>query len=313
MNTYFNRAAATVALTATLCFSGCAVMKGEKSLKDSLPFAKQDKEEQEAYPTPQKMAVTWTPDIILRTGATPTRGFGGRIFFYDEKTRPVPVEGELAVQAIRTLPGEEPELKRYAFTPEQFTKHYSNSDLGASYSIWIPWDAAGGEETKITLVPSFKTKAGRLLQGTSSVVNLPGKSERDDTAFDLPPIDATASGPYNGGAWSLGNVNRSPRGGLTTTTIPVRGGLGRGPQVSPRQPLPGALSAEDLLARLQQASGNQPSANAPVQAAVANTTGEPPAAGVTTASAVAPVAKPTREAPRPAFQLPRHPNDRTNR
>lgn len=296
------RVAVAVALTSSLALSGCAVIKGEKSLKDSLPFISKKDKEPKPYPNPQKMAVTWTPDVILRTGSTPTRGFGGRVFFYDEKTRPVPVEGELAVQAIRTVEGQQPELKRYAFTPEQFTKHYSQSDLGASYSIWIPWDAAGGDETKITLVPTFKTKEGNIVQGTSSVVALPGKSERSDTAFDLPPLEATAGGPgaYTGGAWSLGNLNTSAQRGLTTTTIPVRGQLQRQLQQPKRQPLQGAQTAEELLAKLQQGRlqpedlqpGPFPTNQGNVQTAAANGMAGP--AAVSPASAQLPV---TQQAP----------------
>ncbi|WP_068137958.1 hypothetical protein [Roseimaritima ulvae] len=307
-----SRVAVALTLATSLGLSGCAAIKGEKSLKESLPFISKKEKEPEPYPNPAKMAVTWTPDVILRTGSTPTRGFGGRVFFYDEKSRPVPVEGELAVQAIRTAEGQEPELKRYAFTPEQFTKHYSQSDLGASYSIWIPWDAAGGEETKITLVPSFKTKEGNIVQGTSSIVALPGKTDRKDPSFELPPMEAVtgAPGAYTGGAWSLGNLNTSGQRGLTTTTIPVRGNLQRQLQQPQRQLPPGAQRAEELLARLKQGQlqpsdlqpGAVPAAPQGVQTAAANGIGGP--AAVSPASAQLPVSQPA-PATRPAsFPLP---------
>ncbi len=294
------RVAMAFALTTSLGLSGCAVIKGEKSFKESLPFISKKEKEPEPYPNPAKMAVTWTPDVILRTGSTPTRGFGGRVFFYDEKTRPVPVEGELAVQAIRTVEGQEPELKRYAFTPEQFTRHYSQSDLGASYSIWIPWDAAGGEETRITLVPTFKTKEGNILQGTSSIVALPGKTQRSDAAFDLPPLGSTAGGPYVGGAWSLGNVGTGSQQGLTTTTIPVRGNLHRQLQRNQRQPLQGAQTAEELLAKLKQGQ-LQPGDLQPQPTSVPQGAVQTAAANGTTGTAVVSPA---------SAELPIHPNAR---
>ncbi|QDS93349.1 hypothetical protein FF011L_21120 [Roseimaritima multifibrata] len=309
------RAALLLAICVSVGLSGCSVIKGEKTFRESLPLIGKKKEE-EPYPNPQKLAVTWSPDVILRTGATPTRGFGGRVFFYDEKTRPVPVEGELAIQAIRTVDGEQPELKRYAFTSEQFTSHYSQTDLGASYSIWIPWDAVGGSETKITLIPSFKSKTGEVLQGTSSVVMLPGKTEREETAFDLPPLDKMAAqGSYAGGAWSLGNLANSSRGGLTTTTIPVRGSLPRGMPVRPPVPtsVPGAVSAEELLAKLKASAGENGNGFATQAAGVQPTgpdgiaTQETPA--VTPASAQMPMS-PART---PSFQLPEHPNQRSQR
>src|SRR6056297_1114913 len=88
-------------LLGTLWLTGCSSLTTSESPWKKLPWM--GEEEEEPYPNPRKMAVTWTPDVIMRTGATPTRGFGGRVFFYDEKTRPVPVDGELAIQAF--IPG----------------------------------------------------------------------------------------------------------------------------------------------------------------------------------------------------------------
>ena len=87
---------------------------------------------------------------MVETGRTPTRGFGGRVLFYDEKSRPVPVEGSLMVHGFDDS-SEDPEegVNRFAFTSEQFTRHFSQSDLGASYSIWIPWDAIGGDQKRV--------------------------------------------------------------------------------------------------------------------------------------------------------------------
>lgn len=252
-----NRISSTVVVAFLLicCGAGCAVIKGEKTFRESFSFGKKGRETAR-YPKPVKMAVTWTPDIIVRTGSTPTRGFGGRIFFYDEQNRPVPVEGELAVQAIASMGDETQEVKRYAFTPEQFTRYYSQTDLGASYSIWIPWDAVGGDEKKITLVPSFKPTDGGVVQGANSVVSLPGKKRLGERSFDLESI---ADGSYRGGAWSLGNVH-SASAGLTTTTIPMKG-------APPRSLPPGgnhnanALAAQ-MLAQLQQQHQQQGEANA---------------------------------------------------
>lgn len=221
-----------LAVIASVALTGCAPLTGEKAVWKKLPWI--GEKEEEPYPNPQKMAVTWAPDVIVRTGATPTRGFGGRVFFYDEKTRPVPVDGELAIQAFIPGPDGKPQvLKRYGFTAEQFTRHYSQSDLGGSYSIWIPWDAVGGDETKVTLIPSFRTKEGKTVSGTASVVHLPGKNDRmNDPPFNPANADMYAGGASSrSGAWT--NSNASPelfrRSGLTTTTIPA----GRSRQSNP--------------------------------------------------------------------------------
>ncbi len=93
------------------------------------------------------MVAIWTEDTLVQPGKTVTRGFGGRIYFYNEKSQAIPVEGELIVYgyddssaaSAHSLTSNVEATKKFAFTPEQFTQHFSQSDLGASYSIWIPW------------------------------------------------------------------------------------------------------------------------------------------------------------------------------
>ncbi len=149
----------------------------EKSLLDRIPWKRKSNADPEPYPNPVKVAATWTPDTLVQTGRVPTRGFGGRVFFYDEKSRAVPVEGTLTVHGFDdAADSQEKRVKRFEFTPEQFTRHFSQSDLGASYSIWIPWDAIGGEQRRISLVTSFRTAEGKTVQGVPATVLLPGAS-----------------------------------------------------------------------------------------------------------------------------------------
>ncbi len=203
-------------LAALLCSTvisaaGCTSSGPKGPSSWSMPWSKKDKPPK-PYPNPVKMAVTWTPDTLVQSGRTPTRGFGGRLFFYDEKTRAVPVEGDLTVHAIAENPdGSMGEVKRYHFTAEQFTQHFSQSDLGASYSVWIPWDAVGGEQMRISLIPSFRAKEGRLVQGEQALVGLPGRRVQTDHIAKRPdPVS------------QLMAERDKTRSGLTTTTIPVR-------------------------------------------------------------------------------------------
>src|SRR6476469_1287130 len=104
------------------------------------------------YRAPTKMAVIWTPAVLNQAGQVPTRGFGGRIYFYDAKNNAVSVEGQLVIYAYdATVPGAngKPPDRKYAFTPEQFSQHFSPTQLGAAYSIWIPWDAVGQHQMEI--------------------------------------------------------------------------------------------------------------------------------------------------------------------
>jgi len=137
----------------------------------------QPKLKESSYPTPVKMAAIWSPAVFNQVGKQSTRGFGGRIYFYDAKNEPVAVEGQLVVYVYNDgAPGGEnkPPEKKFAFTPEQFTKHYSPTQLGASYSIWIPWDPVGGPQAQLTLVPIFTSASGQLVIGESSHNLLPG-------------------------------------------------------------------------------------------------------------------------------------------
>ena len=224
----FAASAASAILASTI---GCTSMvdKSELSAKpgstrpsllDRLPWAEDKPEVPEPYPNPVKLASIWNADTLIQTGRQPTRGFGGRIFFYDEKSRPVPVEGTLVVHGFNDKASEASEaVKRFEFTPEQFTRHFSQSDLGASYSIWIPWDAVGGKQTQVSLVASFETSEGKMVQGVPAMVLLPGtRTElKEQLADRLSPQYRKWQQAANG------EVSRSS--GLTTTTIHRRSRL----------------------------------------------------------------------------------------
>lgn len=129
------------------------------------------------YQAPAKMAVIWSPAMFNQVGQQSTRGFGGRIYFYNGKNEPIPVEGQLVVYGYKDVPGA-PENRaadrKFAFTPQQFTQHYAPTQLGASYSIWVPWDAIGGPQVQVTLIPIFTSATGQLVIGESSHNILPG-------------------------------------------------------------------------------------------------------------------------------------------
>jgi hypothetical protein len=203
----------------------------ESSFLDRIPFMGNKDKIPESYPNPVKLAVTWTPDTIIQTGRTPTRGFGGRVFFYDEKSKSVPVEGTLIVHGFDdSLVDDQSGAKKFAFTPEQFTRHFSQGDLGASYSIWIPWDAIGGEQKRISLVTSFKSTSGKSIQGIPATMMLPGtapeETEAEEIARMSPQYQRYVQAADSGG---------TRKTGLTTTTIRRRVNS-RGTQLQPGQP-----------------------------------------------------------------------------
>jgi hypothetical protein len=175
-----------------LLFSGC------QSLAPKWPsgwFAEEKPTiESSKFGSPVRMAALWSPAMLSQPGKPAKRGFGGRLYFYDGSNKPIPVEGQLVVYAYNeskpNADHKSPDA-RFAFTPEQFTEHFSPSDLGASYSVWIPWDAVGGPQVDLSLLPVFTATSGQLVVGQSSRNLLPGATtpvaEPKLERFTIPP------------------------------------------------------------------------------------------------------------------------------
>ena len=171
------------ALLAAVLFPGCSSFGGGKATKEKKEGWSLFKKKE--YQEPRSMVVIWTEDTLMLPDKPITRGFGGRIYFYNDRSQAVPVDGELTVygfdetarsQATQVDPQAD---KRFKFTAEQFTTHFSESDLGASYSIWVPWDAHGGPQREITLIPTFVTKTGKIVRGDASKITLTGHRSSD--------------------------------------------------------------------------------------------------------------------------------------
>ncbi len=206
--------------------SGCAAWtdksKNKESMWSSMQFWKKP------YQKPEKLAAIWSHDILTMTGKPPTRGFGGRLYFYNPKSQAIPVDGELVVHGYEEtrvgmyLQAEKTEAdKTFIFTPEQLTEHFSPSDMGASYSVWVPWDAADGVQKEITLIPTFKGKDGTILQGEPAKLVLPGRkleAELGSTPFQAVSFQRSITPTNNG---PLQQLNVPQQTGLRTTTISV--------------------------------------------------------------------------------------------
>lgn len=250
-----------LALSFACMGTGCSTLsKNSGSGSQDWSISKLWKKE---YQIPQQVAVIWSPDVLTMPGKPPTRGFGGRVFFYNERSQAIPVEGELIVHGYLGDPESgamhEQSDKTFIFTAEQLTNHFSPSQLGASYSVWIPWDDARGYQQQVSLIPTFKTKEGLLVQGAPAKLMLPGKSlEANGTTSDLPVQTISfqqSSTPTNNGVklpefgsnrdWSKKeDPSEKPR--MRTTTIEVP----RGASLTNRRP------AQRLTLELGAGRGN---------------------------------------------------------
>jgi hypothetical protein len=161
----------------------------------------------EAAGKPDRVTALWNDAVASTTGQPPVRGFGGRLMFYEPNNdRPVKIDGTLIVYAFdeanRDRNNTKPDCK-FVFTSEQLPKHYSKSKVGHSYSVWLPWDLAGGMQKEITLIVRFEPKFGAPVIGDQYKEILPGllPSPKAGSATQLPAI----GGPAGIMAGGLGN------------------------------------------------------------------------------------------------------------
>lgn len=169
---------ATIAGTTIAC-GGCKSTGMDWS--QQMPWAETKPQKRVSpYSEPVHLVAIWSPAICNLPGQPPTRGFGGRFYFYDNKERPIPVDGSLMVYGFDDTAGNQQSTqaeRRFAFTAEQITRHFSESELGASYSIWIPWDAMGNAKKEISLVSVFTTDKGNTISSQPSRNLLPGPDD----------------------------------------------------------------------------------------------------------------------------------------
>lgn len=126
---------------------------------------------------PAKLIPVWSDTVMSRPGQRGVRGLGGRIVFYGRETdEPVQVNGSLLVYGWDDTQGnlnQTPDRK-YVVTPDELAGHLSQSTIGDSYSIWIPWDHAGSEHKRVTIVAKYVGQDGVELASTPQRVVLPG-------------------------------------------------------------------------------------------------------------------------------------------
>lgn len=148
---------------------------------------------------PERIADFWTEYMHREDGRHTVRGFGGRVMFYGTKAgEPVVVDGTLTVFAFDDSKGELNEQtpdKKFVFTRDQLAKHYSKSELGHSYSFWLPWDEVGGTEKKVTLITRFDDVTGKVVMSKPAKQTLFGTKPKDAKPVTPSPSDAQASKP----------------------------------------------------------------------------------------------------------------------
>ncbi|MCX7426747.1 MAG: hypothetical protein NTW96_14110, partial [Planctomycetia bacterium] len=216
--------------------SGCASLD-LKSPK-IWPFSQEDEPR-----IPAKMVAMWSDAVSTNPNGPPQRGFGGRLTFYDSKAdKPVKVDGTLVVYVFDEEgrdPGNAKPDRKYVFGKEDLQRHYSKSDLGHSYSVWLPWDEAGGPQKEVSLIVRFTPNVGPTIVGEQARQILPGvkavaKSDGPRPGAAPPVAPARPGGQVElashevalAGQEHPAEPNSAPTRRMTTTTIRVPSGGG---------------------------------------------------------------------------------------
>ncbi|MCL2743973.1 MAG: hypothetical protein FWE67_08985 [Planctomycetaceae bacterium] len=131
---------------------------------------------------PVKSLAAWEPAVRHSGLEKPERGFGGRVYFYDDGgTKPIKVKGCVVVYAFdeeNRKHDDNAPTRSYFFAKDDVKKLYSKSKLGHSYNFWIPWDSEGpdGKSKKVSLIVRYVPDKGSSVVSSQAVVYLPGKA-----------------------------------------------------------------------------------------------------------------------------------------
>lgn len=209
-----------------LAMAGCSSL--------DLPEAPKWPGSEDKVQIPNRMVDVWTDDILHQAGQPSKRGFGGRFMFYNnESEEPIKVDGRLTVYLFDDRcedPLKEKPIHKFVFPIETFQKHYSKSDLGHSYSFWLPVDEVGGVEKRLTIIARFDPKVGAKVLSKPSTCVLPGRPADDSPTsplvqrFQTRQYTKDANGAVRQVAYEEGvrgdpGVEQPVSSGLTTATI----------------------------------------------------------------------------------------------
>lgn len=247
----------TVFCLAGLLLFGTGCMSIPSPIETNLPWSEP---KEQTFEPPERIIAVWTDTIYQQPGKPPTRGFGGRVYFYGRRGEVVPVTGNLTVYAYDDtgldLSADRPSRK-YVFTKEQLARYQSESEIGASYNIWLPWDAVGGDEKQVNLFPVFTDDSGKIVRGMFTESRLPGRrviTEEERRGFYVSRRKRFRSAAEEANSQQQTAVQTAPRSAahepaqttLRTTTIHVpqtmstrlRENLGQGMATSIRPQAP---------------------------------------------------------------------------
>jgi len=180
-----------------LMLAGCHLRDGERNW-----LGRKEAPETFDGETPKKLVAIWSSSVINELGQKATRGLGGRIYFYNDEHKPIKVDGDLIVYVYDDSAPEGKKRKeatrKFKFSHEELASRLSMTQIGPSYSLWIPWDEVGGDKTYLSMIPVFTDAKGQLVIGQQARHLLPGReptrlARRDESRPSSNPAVSTAA------------------------------------------------------------------------------------------------------------------------
>lgn len=262
-------------LAAVATFCGCAKFH----LPDSAKWFEKEPKPQ----VPERMVPVWTHSVMNRAGQSSQRGFGGRVtFFGADNQTPVLVDGQLTVYAFddeNPDPDNPAPEKKFIFPRDRLASHQSESNLGPSYSFWLPWDEVGGPQRKLSLIGRFDDGEGRVILSQPASMMLPGKVTPDRLKVTQTPATALHRSEFpvrqatyeSAVADSQEETEKKPsnQSRMQTTTIPIT------PSFADRLGSPPAPARERSVGEIQLRT-EKPTSTAPTESEPASHSASPP-------------------------------------
>lgn len=220
-----------VLLAVSACLaSGCAQWNLKKPWSTPLFGDGNDKPR-----TPSRVVAMWVDTVRYTQGQAPTRGFGGRVMFYQTgEEKPVKVDGDLVVYAFDEedrKPTDPRPTRKYVFPADQLDAYYSESKIGHSYSLFVPWDEVGGYRKEISLIVRFQPKLAPVVISEQTHHILPGKPVPEEMQIARRQAEANGAGQVRAASFDASLTDeerRDPnRPRMQSTTIPLPTSFGR--------------------------------------------------------------------------------------
>jgi hypothetical protein len=159
-------------LAAAVAMTGCAKFDMRKNIPWGEGFDGRIEQ-------PMRVEAVWVDTVLTKGDQKPIRGFGGRLYFFgpDNSQDSVKVDGTLVIYGFDETNRDPTNVipdRKIVYPAKEFETLYSKSKLGHSYSVWVPWDEAGGVKKEITLLVRFIPKDGAVIASEQIRVLLPG-------------------------------------------------------------------------------------------------------------------------------------------